>query len=115
MCQWPKVDRKIIIVTNFSVILNWFQDLVQIMKYFYSHLIEVENLTVELDGLELSDSEKKHLAGLADDTFHTAILDAILSKLPENQRRQLLEHVGLEKHDKVWQILNEHINEVESL
>jgi Mg/Co/Ni transporter MgtE len=85
------------------------------VKYFYSHLIEIETLIVELDELKLSEGEKKHLALLADETLHTAIIDAILSKLPEDQRRQLLEHLGLEKHDKVWQILNEHIDEVEKL
>lgn len=84
-------------------------------KYFYSHIIEVESLVIELDQLDFSDTEKQYLANLADDSLHTAIMDAILSKLPEHERRRVLEHVALEKHDKVWEIINEHVDQVEDL
>jgi DICT domain-containing protein len=85
------------------------------MAYFYSNLVEIETLIVELDEMELSETEKHHLAKLADESLHHAIMDAILSKLPDEERRKLMEHVSLEKHDKVWQTLNKHISEVENI
>lgn len=81
--------------------------------HFYSHLIEVESLIVELDSLQLSNKEKKHLAKLADSNLHQAILHAILDELKENEKKIFLEHLKRREHDKIWKLLNEKIDNVE--
>ncbi len=81
--------------------------------HFYSHLIEVESLIIELDSLELSDKEKKHLATLADSNLHQAILHAILDELNESEKKIFLEHLNNREHDKIWKLLNERIDNVE--
>ena len=83
------------------------------MNKFYSHLIEIESLIVELDSLELSDKERKHLATLADSNLHQAILQAILDELNEPEKKVFLEHLKREEHDKIWKLLNEKIDHVE--
>lgn len=81
--------------------------------HFYSSLIEIESLVVELDSLELSDKERKHLALLADSNLHKAILHAILSELNENEKKIFLEHLDKKEHDKIWKLLNARIDGVE--
>lgn len=82
-------------------------------KYFYTHLISVESLIVELDQLDLSESEKKHLADLADSTLHQSILDAILSQLNDEDKHLLIKHLHSGEHDRIWEFLNSRIDGVE--
>jgi hypothetical protein len=83
------------------------------MKHFYSHLIEYESLIVELDQLELSEKERHHLAQLADSNLHHTVLEAILSELNEEDKLIFLDHLKNQKHDKIWQLLNEKVDGVE--
>ena len=82
-------------------------------KHFYSHLVEIESLVVDLDQLELAEGEKYHLAQLADSNLHNAILDAILSELDEEHKKLFLEHLNEGNHDKIWQFLNEKTSNIE--
>lgn len=83
------------------------------MKYFYSHLIEIESVISELDKMELSDEERIHLAALLDSSLHHTILDAILSELPDQEKRVFLQHITEGNHDKIWKFLNEKIDGIE--
>lgn len=83
------------------------------MKQFYSHLIETESIIVELDKLDLSNDQRIHLATLVDSSLHHVILDAVLSELSEEDRRVFLRHVHENDHDKIWQFLNEKIDNIE--
>lgn len=83
------------------------------MKYFYTHLIEVEPIITEIDKLDLSDEERKHLATLVDSSLHNTILDAILSELSEEDKRQFLRHVHEDDHDKIWKFLTEKTDNIE--
>lgn len=83
------------------------------MKFFYSHLIEIESVISELDKLDLSDGQRMHLANLLDSSLHHIILDAILSELPEEDKRVFLRHLNENDHDKIWQFLNEKIGNIE--
>lgn len=82
-------------------------------KNFYSHLIEIETLTTELDQLEMSDGEKAHLATLIDSSLHHTVLDAILSELSEEDKKVFMKHLSSEDHGKVWELLNEKVEDVE--
>lgn len=82
-------------------------------NFFYSHLIEIESIIVELDKLELSQQQKAHLTSLIDSSLHHTILDAILSELSESDKSIFLNHFKEGKHDKIWQFLNQKIDGVE--
>lgn len=75
------------------------------MKKFYSHLIEIETLTVELDSIEMADHEKHELAKLADANIHNVVMDAILDKLSETDKRKFAEISHSEDHKKIWDFL----------
>ena len=83
------------------------------MKQWYSHLIEIESIIIELDKMDLSKEEKLHLTSLVDSSLHHTILDAILSELQETDKRIFLTHLKEDNHDKIWQFLNEKIDGVE--
>ncbi len=82
-------------------------------KNFYSHIIEIDTLFIELDKLDLSEAEKAHLAGLIDSTLHHTVLDAILSELPENEKSKFLENLSEGDHKKIWEHLNAKVDGIE--
>ena len=83
------------------------------MRKFYSHLIEIDSLTVELESLNLADHEKHELAHLVDSNIHNVVMDAILSNLNEEDKRKFAEIVLSEDHKKIWNFLNEKSGSVE--
>lgn len=83
------------------------------MKYFYSHLIEIESILVELDELDLHKEQKNHLTSLIDSSLHHTILDAILSHLQDPEKRVFMQHVTGGNHDKIWKFLNGKVEGVE--
>lgn len=83
------------------------------MKYFYTHLVEIESVTEELDQLDLSEKERHHLAQLADSSIHHTILDVVLSKLSETDKKIFLSHLKDDDHQKIWQFLNEKADNIE--
>jgi predicted nucleotidyltransferase len=83
------------------------------MRKFYSHLVEIESLTIELEKLDLADHEKHELAGLLDSNIHNAIMDAILSKVPEAEKKRFAEVAAKEDHDKIWEFLKSKSENIE--
>lgn len=83
------------------------------MKYFYTHLIEIESVITELDKMELSTEQKLHLTGLIDSSIHHNILDVILSELSEPDKVIFLNHLKGDDESKIWQFLNEKVDNIE--
>lgn len=84
------------------------------MAYFYSHLIEIEEITLKLDELNLSDSQKKHLASLIDSTIHHTILDIIFSKLSPIDKEILMHKIKNNPEDKeIMKILNDKVENID--
>ncbi len=83
------------------------------MKYFYSHLIQIQSLVVELDKMELGPSERSQLAHLIDSTLHHHILDTILDQLAPADKEIFLKHLTENNHDRIWQFLNEKVEKIE--
>ena len=77
------------------------------MKHFYSHLIEIESLTIELDSIDMADHEKHELAHLVDSNIHNVVMDAILSKLSEADKRKFAEITLSDDHEKIWEFLKD--------
>lgn len=83
------------------------------MSIFYSHLIEIDSIILELDKMNLSEEEKLHLAKLVDSTLHHTILDALLSELSESDKRVFTQHLNSGNHDEIWKFLSDKIAGVE--
>ncbi len=83
-------------------------------KHFYSHIVETESIVIELNQIDLTEEEKAHLISLMDSNLHHTILDAILSELSNEDKKVFLKHLAHKDHDKVWQLLNEKIKNIES-
>lgn len=82
-------------------------------KFFYSHLIEVESLIVELDKLKLTREQKIHLSGLIDSSLYHTVLDAVLSKLSPTDKKVFLNYLREDDHSKIWEYLNEKVDNIE--
>lgn len=83
-------------------------------KHFYSHLVEIESLTIEVDKLELSSLEKQHLIELVHANLHHAVLDTILSELSHEDKKTFLIHLTNEDHKKIWSHLTTLIDDIEN-
>lgn len=83
------------------------------MKQFYTHLIEIKSLVVELDKMDLSVNEKLHLSKLIDSNLHHTILDVILTELSEEDKLKFLNLLKTNDHNKIWEHLNDKVDKVE--
>lgn len=83
------------------------------MKTFYTHLIEIESIIIELDKLDLSVEQKAHLTSLIDSSLHHTVLDVVLSQLNPQDKKIFLSHLQEGEHSKIWQFLNEKVDGVE--
>lgn len=84
------------------------------MNHFYTDLVDIQMLTIELDMLDISPDEKEHLIKVAKDTLHHAILDLILSELSEEDKIIFLRNHSENQHDKVWEHLKTKVDNIES-
>ena len=82
-------------------------------KHFYSHLIETSELSLALADIKLSQEERIHLISLVESNLHHLILDVVLSELSEDDKKAFLRHVATESHDKVWDLLNKKVDNIE--
>lgn len=82
-------------------------------KHFYSHLIEIESVIIEMDKLDLTLEQKHHLAHLVDSSIHSKILDTVLSELKEEDKKYFLNYLKKEEHIKIWELLNEKADKIE--
>jgi len=82
-------------------------------KHFYSHLVEIDTLHVELDSLEMEEHEREEVKELIENNLYHTILDAILSELSEDDKRQVLSHLSEDDHEKTWSLLNKKVENIE--
>lgn len=74
-------------------------------KTFYSHLVEVEVIEKELGTLDLSESERQDLLHHVHSSIHYKVLDVVLSELPEEHKKEFLDHLQNERHSEIWEHL----------
>lgn len=84
-------------------------------KHFYSHLVETSILSLELGDIEMAQEERVHLISLAESQLHHVIIDAILSKLSEEDKKIFLDHLVSGDDEKIWQHLKKKIQNVEKI
>lgn len=83
------------------------------MNKFYSNLIDISSLTIELDSLDLSEKEKLHLAQLIDSSLHNTILDAVLSELSLQDKEKFLKLLSENNGEEIWKLLNSSVDSIE--
>ena len=83
-------------------------------KQFYSHLVSIKILSIELDGLNLSSKEKEELLELAHKNIHEEVMDTIASDLEGEDKKRFLELVEAGEHEKVWMHINEKTKNIEA-
>ena len=70
------------------------------MKLFYDHLIlELDDVYAHIDRLEVSDTDKRELHQLVEETTHHTILDTILSRLDKQFHTEFLERFHSAPYD----------------
>lgn len=84
------------------------------MKRFYTHLVEIESITIELDSMNLEEHQKHELAQLLDSNIHNVIMDAILSKLSDADKREFALLANAKNHQKVWKFLKDKSEDIEN-
>jgi len=82
-------------------------------KQFYSHLITLEVIRVEMNELHLSEKEKEELLKLAESHVHHVMLDEALSRIKGDDKKIFLQHVHLAEHDKALALLRKHSQNIE--
>lgn len=82
-------------------------------KHFFSHLVEINTLELELDTLELSDNEKSQIKKLIDESIYHKVLDAVLSELSEEDKKEFLSHLVSDDHERIWKFANDKIENIE--
>lgn len=58
-------------------------------KLFYDHLLVINEIVVELDGIDLKD--RQEFLGIIDETLHHHVLDVILTHLPKEHHESFLD------------------------
>jgi Mg/Co/Ni transporter MgtE len=82
-------------------------------KQFYSHLIAIEFLEIQLDTLKLSPAERQELLELAHQNIHNVIIDEILSSLAPEDKKRFVELLKEDDHGKIWTHLNDKVEKIE--
>lgn len=82
-------------------------------KHFFSHLVEVDALHLELDKHALTDDEKEEIKKLLDENIYHYVLEAILSELSEEDKKIFLSHLMEDEHGKIWEFVNSRVENIE--
>ena len=82
-------------------------------KHFYSHIVAMETIHVELGSMDLSPEEKEHLVSLADSNVHHAVMDTILSALSHDDKKIFLRLSAIDDHHAIWRHLNKKIHDIQ--
>lgn len=82
-------------------------------NHFFSHLIEIDALHVELEDMDLSDTEKEDIKKLIDESIYHTVLDAVLSELSEDDKKIFLSHLVGDEHQKIWDFVNGKVENIE--
>ena len=82
-------------------------------KHFYSHIVEIESLNIKIKLLDLPEDKKDHLIKVVEHTVHYEIIDLVLSELETKDKKEFLERLACDFHDKIWDLLKNKIDNVE--
>ncbi len=81
--------------------------------HFFSHLIEIQTLELEIDGMSMEEHEKNEIKKLIHENIYHTVLDAVLSELSEDDKRVFLTHLASEDNEKIWNFVNDKVENIE--
>jgi len=82
-------------------------------KFFYTHLIQITDVTIRLSELDLTEDEKNHLLSLMEANIHSAVIDTVLSELSKEDKKIFLQNLVSENHEKTWEHLKSRIEKLD--
>ncbi len=82
-------------------------------KHFFSHLVEVDEIHLELEDHPLSPDEKEEVKKIIDESVYHTVLEAILSELSEEDKKIFLSHLMEDDHGKIWDFVNNRVEHIE--
>jgi transposase len=74
-------------------------------KHFYSHLVELSDITIDLGDLEITPEERLHLISLLEANIHNTVINTVLSQLRESEKRIFLTNLVKNDHKEIWKHL----------
>jgi len=83
------------------------------IRHFYTHIVETETVSLELDALDLKSHEKEHLERLVEAQIHHVVVDTVLTELSDADKKTFLEQMHTKNYDKLWKLLNAKIDKAE--
>jgi len=83
------------------------------IKHFYSHLIQVNDITLDLGELEMSQEERLHLLSLLNANIHSTVINTVLSQLNEKEKKVFLANLLLNDHEKTLKHIRENSKDFE--
>lgn len=82
-------------------------------KHFYTHLVQINEIILDLGDLEMSQEERVHLLALLDANIHSTVVHTVLNELPPSEKKVFLENILLNDHKKTWGHLNSNSTNLE--
>lgn len=83
-------------------------------NHFFSNLVEVDTLHLELDHLDMTDEQKDEVKKLLDESIYHTVLETILSELSEEDKKIFLHHLLEDDHGKIWEFVNGKVENIEN-
>lgn len=82
-------------------------------KYFFSHLVEINEIHMELESHPLNDGEKEEIKNIVEESVYHTVLETILSELSEEDKKVFLAHLMEDDHGKIWDFVNGRVENIE--
>jgi Mg/Co/Ni transporter MgtE len=82
-------------------------------KFFYTHLIQITDVTIRLSELDLTEDQKNHLLSLMEANIHSAVIDTVLSELSKEDKKIFLQNLVSDNHERIWEHLKSRIGKAE--
>jgi hypothetical protein len=83
-------------------------------KHFYSHLIEIHEIYLSISEMDLRDEERNHLLSLAKANIHATVINTVLPKLSEEDKKIFLKNLVANNHEETWKHLLGKAGDIES-
>lgn len=82
-------------------------------KHFYTHLVQINDITLDLGSLDMNQDERLHLLSLLDANIHATVMHTVLSELSLAEKKVFLSNLIINDHDKTWAHLRKRTNGLE--
>jgi hypothetical protein len=82
-------------------------------KYFYSHIIETTEISLEIGELDIPKEDRAKLIALAEENLHHSLLDLVLTHLSEEDKKTFLSHLVTNDHKSAWDFIVSRVENAE--